>query len=245
MAGHSKWNNIKRTKGLQDAKKGSLFSKISKEITVASRMGGGADLETNSLLRFVVNKAKLANMTSEKIQKAIDKGVGGTSESLSHQEKTYEIRISLEGYLLVDCESDNPNRTFTEIRTLVTKAGFKLVNEGASSWRFEHIGKIEIQSKSKDIALELINIEGVVDIEESGDSSLIIFTAKEAFNSVLNSIKDRSSELELIEFSLIKRAKDLVELEEDLKHGLGELILNLEEFPEVVSIWSNIKNIDL
>ncbi|MDQ7021718.1 MAG: YebC/PmpR family DNA-binding transcriptional regulator [Candidatus Dojkabacteria bacterium] len=145
MAGHSKWNNIKKTKGANDIKRGKVFSKLSKDIEIATRIGESGDLTFNPTLRVLVDKAKAANMTSDKIQNAINKGLGISSSDEITYENTYELYGPNNIAILVDTETDNTNRTLTEIKTYVHKAGGKMVPEGSISWQFVEMGLIQLK----------------------------------------------------------------------------------------------------
>lgn len=241
MAGHSKWNNIKRVKGIQDAKKGALLSRISKEIIIATQIGGSGDSSFNPYLRVAISKAKAANMSNEKIEKAINKGLG-KSDSDTFEEKTYEVNAFNGVILLVDCETENSNRTLTEIKTIVGKSGAKVVPEGSLSWNFRELGKIVIFVKDNidETILNLISIDGVVDVNNE-ESEVTTYTNKESLKYVLEQIKKTIPNYEFIEAGLIKLANEGIALEEnDLDQNI-ELIEKIKSHPDVVYVWDNIK----
>ncbi len=241
MAGHSKWNNIKRVKGVQDAKKGALLSRISKEIIIATQIGGSGDSTFNPYLRVAISKAKAANMPNEKIEKAINKGLG-KSDSDTLEEKTYEVNAFGGAILLIDCETENSNRTLTEIKTIVGKSGAKVVPEGSLSWNFKELGKIVISVKDNidETILSLISIDGVVDVNNE-ESEVTTYTNKESLKYVLEQMKKVIPNYEFVEAELIKLANEGISLEEkDLDQNI-ELIEKIKSHPDVVYVWDNIK----
>lgn len=241
MAGHSKWNNIKRVKGVQDAKKGALLSRISKEIIIATQIGGSGDSTFNPYLRVAISKAKAANMPNEKIEKAINKGLG-KSDSDTLEEKTYEVNAFGGAILLIDCETENSNRTLTEIKTIVGKSGARVVPEGSLSWNFKELGKIVISVKSNidETILSLISIDGVVDVNNE-ESEVTTYTNKESLKYVLEQMKKVIPNYEFVEAELIKLANEGISLEEkDLDQNI-ELIEKIKSHPDVVYVWDNIK----
>lgn len=241
MAGHSKWNNIKRVKGVQDAKKGALLSRISKEIIIATQIGGSGDSTFNPYLRVAISKAKAANMPNEKIEKAINKGLG-KSDSDTLEEKTYEVNAFGGAILLIDCETENSNRTLTEIKTIVGKSGAKVVPEGSLSWSFKELGKIVISAKDNidETILSLISIDGVVDVNNE-ESEVTTYTNKESLKYVLEQMKKVIPNYEFVEAELIKLANEGISLEEkDLDQNI-ELIEKIKSHPDVVYVWDNIK----
>lgn len=241
MAGHSKWKTIKHAKGLQDAKRGALFSRLSKDIIIATQLGGSGDIKFNTYLRVAVEKAKNANMTSEKIENAINKGLGkGDSNTL--QEKTYEVNGFGGVVILVDCETENSNRTNGEIKTIVNKNGAKMVPEGSLSWNFNDYGRINIRilGNIDETLMSVISIEGVVDVENHQEN-VSITTNKEKLKSVLDSIKVNIDNYEFIDASIVKEANDKIEVSEEDFEKNDELIEKLKTHPDVVYVWDNIK----
>jgi YebC/PmpR family DNA-binding regulatory protein len=202
MSGHSKWHTIKHKKGALDAKRGKLFTRLIKEITVAARMGGGK-VEDNPRLRKVVNEAKGANMPNDTIDKAIKRGTGEL-EGVNYEEITYE------GYgpggvaVLIDTVTDNRNRTVAELRHLFSKNGGNLGESGSVGWMFDKKGYIVVDraAKSEDELFELAIEAGAEDMKEDGDNFEIL-TAPENFDAVLESVKTAGIEPEAAEVSMI------------------------------------------
>src|SRR2546425_955057 len=176
MSGHSKWSTIKRQKGVTDAKRGALFTKVAREISVAARQGGG-DPDANYRLRLAVEKARSVNMPSDNIKRTIDKAVGG-GEAEQYEEIVYE------GYgpggvaVLVEAQTDNRNRTAGEIRSIFTKAGGQLAGSGAVAWQFEPRGLITIPRAGIDpdeVALAAIDA-GATDVDTDDEDAVAIYT---------------------------------------------------------------------
>lgn len=241
MAGHSKWNNIKRVKGAQDAKKGALLSRISKEIIIATNLGGSGDPNFNTYLRVAISKAKAANMTNEKIEKAISKGLGrdGGDDLL---DKTYEISGFYGAVILVDCETDNSNRTLNEIKAIVGKEGAKLVPEGSLSWSFREKGRIHISVNDNidETVLSLVSFDGIIDLINE-ESDIYIFTEKESIKDILDKLKSSNLDYQFKEANVIKDSKDKINLYgESLDMNLN-LIDKIKSHPDVVYLWDNIK----
>lgn len=240
MSGHSKWKTIKHAKGVQDAKRGAIFSRLSKDIIIATQLGGGSDIKFNTYLRVAVEKAKTANMTTEKIDKAIAKGMG-KADGDSLLEKTYEVNGFGGVVILIDCETDNSNRTVGELKNIVNKIGAKLVPEGSLSWNFEELGKIVIEKKDNidETLLNIISLEGVVDVENE-ESIITIYTNREDLKSVLELIKGNISDYYFVEANLVKVAKDKLDVSEEIYKKNEELIDEIKNHSDVVYVWDNI-----
>jgi len=247
MAGHSKWHNIKGTKGVADAKRGVLFAKISKELTMATQMGASGDPVFNPYLRVIIAKAKAANMPNDKIDYAIDKGTGKNSGE-KMVEKTYEAYGFNGVTLLIDCETDNPNRSLGEIRTIVTREEGKFILDGSISWQFEELGRLVLSIKEKNnveenIVLPLMSIDGVTDVEfDDEDQKIIILSKKELIRDIAEEIrKNFENKCEIEEFGMIKLAKEHIELNEEEMEKNLELIEKIKEQSDVVNVWDNIR----
>ena len=183
MAGHNKWSKIKRKKGVNDAKRGALFTKLIREITVAAREGGG-DPDYNARLRLAVDTAKAEDMPNENIERAIKRGTGEL-EGVNYEEATYE------GYgpggvaLFIECLTDNTNRTVADIRHTLGKHGGSLGTDGSVAWQFDRKGQIVIDAStySEDAVFEAAIEGGAEDVERDGDE-FIVTTALEDFAAV-------------------------------------------------------------
>lgn len=238
MAGHSKWANIKHNKARQDAKRGKLFTKFIREITVSARVGGG-DINANPRLRAVVDKALAANMTKDTIQRAIKRGAGG-------EEGAQLAEIRYEGYgpggvaILVECLTDNKNRTVAEVRHAFTKYGGQLGTEGSVAYLFKKMGVITFapgadEEKIIEIALEA----GADDVERHDDNSIDVTTSLENFEPVCNALKNATLTFAQAEITAI--ASTSVVLDAEQNAALSELIEMLEDLDDVQQVSSNLQ----
>ena len=235
MAGHSKWANIKFRKGVQDAKRGKIFTKLIREISVAARMGG-ADEAANSRLRDVVSKALKANMKRDTIDNAVKRGVGGLDGANM-------IEMRYEGYgpggiaILVDCLSDNKNRTVSEVRHCFTKYDGNLGTDGSVAYMFNKQGEIIISSAgNKDKLIDQLIEIGVEDIIEA-DEHLLCITAADEYHQVLKAVEDLKIEVE--QSQLAMHAKNLIQVSADAAETLEKLIDALEDLDDVQEVYSN------
>lgn len=237
MAGHSKWANIKHRKGAADAKRGKIFTRLIKEITVAARMGGG-DIEGNPRLRAAVNTAKQVNMPKDNIARAIKKGTGELEGEIYDE-------ILYEGYgpggvaVLVECMTDNRNRTVADIRHYFAKSNGNLGESGCVAWMFDKKGVIEVEKggvgeeELMDLALEA-GAEDVVE-EESGFQ---VLTAPEDFDAVREALEQAGVTMASAEVSMVP--KNTIEVtEEDVAKSLMKLLDNLEEHDDVQNVHAN------
>ena len=174
MAGHSKWANIKHRKGRQDEKKQKIFSKLIREITVASKLGG-AEASDNPRLRLALDKALGANMPKDTIERAISRGAGD-SDSGNLEEITYEGYGPNGVAILIEAMSDNKNRTVAEVRHAFSKCGGSLGTDGSVSYLFLKKGQIIVKESNQEKLLELLISEGIEDIESSNEDLTLIFT---------------------------------------------------------------------
>ncbi len=188
MAGHSKWANIKHRKGAADARRGKIFTKLTKEIIVAARMGGG-DPSANPRLRKAINAAKAENMPKDKIERAIKKGTGEL-EGVNYEESTYEGYGPGGAAILVESLTDNKNRAVAEIRHIFSKHGGNLGENGSVAWMFDKKGYLVIEKSAvdEDTLMETALEAGAEDVREDGDNFEVI-TAPEDFESVREAIE--------------------------------------------------------
>lgn len=235
MAGHSKWANIKFRKGVQDAKRGKIFTKLIREITVAARMGGG-DESSNPRLRDAVKKALNANMKRDTVDNAIKRGVGGLDGADM-------VAMRYEGYgpggiaVLVDCLSDNKNRTVSEVRHAFTKHGGNLGTDGSVAYLFDHQGEILMASgQSEDEIMEVAIDAGANDVN-ADEGQVEVITAVETYHSVLNALLEAGFEVE--QSHLTMRAQTLLPIDSDSAESLIKLIDMLEDLDDVQEVYSN------
>jgi YebC/PmpR family DNA-binding regulatory protein len=237
MSGHSKWSTIKRKKGAADAKRGALFGKLSKAITVAAREGGG-DTEMNPALGLAVQKAKAGNMPNDNIQRAIDKGTGAGSDA-----DTYE-RITYEGYapggvaVLVDVLTDNRNRAASDVRYIFSKNGGKLGTSGSVAYLFERKGVILVpkDSAEEDELMEAALEAGAEDVEEQENDYRIV-TAPEDFMTVRDALDNAGIPHENAEITM--KAQNSIDLDAGTARQTLRLIDALEENDDVQEIYAN------
>ncbi len=236
MSGHSKWATIKHKKGALDAKRGKVFTKIIREMTIAARIGGG-DPESNPRLRTAVEKAKASNMPADNIKRAIQKGTGELEGT------TYE-EIILEGYgpggvaLLVEGTTDNHNRAVSEIRHVLTKYGGNLGGAGSVSYMFKPKGVISIAASktTEDKLMELALEAGADDIKAEGDS-FEVYTTQHSYDAVLTAIKAAGIEPE--DASVGKYADTQITLEGQKAQQMLKLVEMLEDLDDVQTVWAN------
>jgi YebC/PmpR family DNA-binding regulatory protein len=236
MSGHSKWHTIKHKKGALDAKRGKLFTKLIKEITVAARTGGG-DVDANARLRKAVSDAKGGNMPNDTIERAIKRGTGEL-EGVSYDEITYE------GYgpggvaLMVESVTDNRNRTVAEIRHMFSKNGGNLGEAGSVGWMFDKKGYIVVDksTKSEDELFEIVTDAGAEDLRDDEDNFEII-TSPDAFHSVLAAVKSAGIEPEVAEVEMIPQT--YVKLEGPEARQMLKLMEVLEDHDDVQKVSAN------
>jgi len=237
MSGHSKWASIKHKKGALDAKRGKLFTKLIKEISVAARLGGG-DVEANPRLRTAVLKAKFANMPKENIDRAIKKGTGEL-EGVEYSELTYEAYGPGGVALLIDILTDNRNRTAAEIRNLLTKGGGNLGETGCVSYLFKRKGLITFDASKykEDDILEVALEAGAEDVTNDGEI-IEVTTEPEDFENVLDALTKAGFENQIAEITKIADAS--VSLNEDKTRKALRLIEALEDNDDVQSVATNL-----
>lgn len=245
MAGHSKWNNIKRTKGAQDAKKSAVFSKIYRDIVNAVRIGESNDPLNNPMLRVAVERAKSVNMPNDKIEKALAKGTASDTERLI--ERQYELTGPGGSIIILEMETDNPARTVSELKTIVNKAGYKLLTEGSISWQFTEYGMItcvkEIVDNFDDFYMLVSDVSGVKDLIQKSDGSVEVLVERNQLRHIHAEInKIINQESADIDATLVKVPDNFVTLNEQENGELDNLINLVSEMSEYRAAWTNVKN---
>ena len=196
MAGHSKWANIQHRKGRQDAKRGKIFTRLIKEITVAARMGG-ADVGTNPRLRMAVDKAKGESMPKDNIENAIKRGAG-TLEGVNYEEIRYEGYGIGGAAVIVDCLTDNRNRAVADVRHAFTKFGGNLGTDGSVAFMFKHCGSLLFApGTSEDKVMEAALEAGAEDIINNDDGSIEVITTPADFSAVKEALESAGLEAEI------------------------------------------------
>jgi len=236
MSGHSKWATTKRKKAAIDAKRGKIFTKLIKEITIAAREGGG-DPAGNPRLRLAIDNAKSANMPQDNIDRAIKKATGEL-EGDSYQEFTYEGYAPAGIAVLVEVATDNKNRTVAEVRHVFSKGGGSLGESGSVAWMFERKGVITLpkQGKTEDDIMEIILEAGADDLQTEEDF-FEIQTSLESFEAVRRSLADKN--LSIDNASLQWIAKNYVQVSGEDAEKVIKLIEALEDLDDVQNVYSN------
>jgi YebC/PmpR family DNA-binding regulatory protein len=237
MSGHSKWSTIKRQKGANDAKRGALFTKVAREISVAARQGGG-DPDANYRLRLAIEKARSVNMPADNIKRTIDKATGG-GEAEQYEEIVYE------GYgpggvaVLVEAQTDNRNRTAAEVRSIFTKAGGQLAGSGAVAWQFEPRGLITIIRNGLDadeVALTAIDV-GAEDVDTEDDEAIEVYTSPGDLEAVRKGLETAGISVESAEATMV--AKQTVELDAGKARQALRMVELLEDLDDVSRVSAN------
>jgi YebC/PmpR family DNA-binding regulatory protein len=241
MSGHSKWASIKHKKGAADAKRGKVFTKIIKEITVAAKLGGG-DLEANPRLRTAVLKAKAENMPKDNIDRAIKKGTGDL-EGVDYIELVYEAYGPGGVALMIDALTDNKNRTAADVRMVLTKSGGNLGETGCVGYLFNRKGIIEYSAESytEDEIFEAALEAGAEDVTNQGDL-LEVITEPEEFLTVLEAMQTAGFQEQSAEVTKI--ADTTVTLGNEQTHKVLRLVDRLEDLDDVQSVSTNLEIAD-
>jgi YebC/PmpR family DNA-binding regulatory protein len=237
MAGHSKWANIKHRKGAQDARRGKLFTRLAREVTVAAREGGG-DPDSNPRLRSAISAARAANMPNDRIDRALKKGTGELDGGAAYEEVVYE------GYgpggvaVFVSCLTDNRNRTVSEVRHLFSKHGGKLGNPGDVARMFDRKGYIEVPAEAigEDDLMEKVLEAGADDMERE-DDTFVIYTAPEAFDDVREALESEGVTMTTAEVAMIPQ--NLVPVEGSKAETVMSLLEALDDQDDVQKVSAN------
>lgn len=258
MSGHSKWAKIKRQKGANDAKRGAIFTKLAKAISISASEGGG-DPSMNFTLRLTIEKAKQANMPLVNIERAIKKGTGELDDGTKLERVMYEGVMSNGVAFIIDTTTDNKNRTVSELRKVFENKGGSLGTSGSVSWQFDEIGYIEVEAKKliksemfgkedtyeniediDELEMELLEIEGISDIQRE-DGYLVVITDKSMFTNVLKSIQEKELKINTSELRFLP--KEYVNVNEDTSNRVLELMSELDDHDDVENVYTNV-NLD-
>ena len=237
MSGHSKWSQIKRQKGVNDVKRGAVFTKMGREISVAARAGGG-DQDGNFRLRLAVERARALNMPLDTIKRAIEKATGG-GEGEQFEEIIYE------GYgpggvaIIVETATDNRNRTAAEVRSILTKAGGQLAGSGSVAWQFEQRGVISLAPGGDADELTLIAIDAGADDVDSSGAQVEVYTRPTELEAVRRGIEAAGGKIESAELAMTP--KNTVELDEGKARQALRLVELLEDQDDVQRVTANFE----
>ncbi len=236
MSGHSKWATIKRKKAVLDSKRGKIFTKLIKEITIAAREGGG-DVNGNPRLRLAVDNAKAQNMPQDNIERAIKKATGEL-EGVTFHELTYEGYGPAGVAVLVEVATDNKNRTVAEVRHLFSKNGGSMGENGSVAWMFDRKGIISLPTanKSEDDVMEIVLEAGADDLTTEEDY-FEVQTTVESFETVRRTLVDKNFNIENASLQWI--AKNMIEVKGEDAEKVMKMIEGLEDLDDVQNVYSN------
>ena len=242
MAGHSKWANIKRQKAANDAKRGQLYTKLGREITVAAR-DGGADTETNFRLRLAVQRAKDANMPADTIERAVKRGSGELDDSVRLEDMVYEGYGPGGAALFIEALTDNRNRTVAELRNALIRGGGNLGESGSVAWMFDTRGQVLIDLNGGDpdeVMLESIEL-GAEDVQEE-EGTLVILTLLEQLEAMRRGMEERGYTVESAELTRVP--KTMSEPETAKAAQAMRLIESVEDLDDVQKVYTNLELTD-
>jgi YebC/PmpR family DNA-binding regulatory protein len=236
MSGHSKWKTIKRKKGAEDARRGKLFTRLAREITIAAKSGG--DANSNSSLRLMLDKARANNMPKENIERAIKRGTGEL-EGGELEEVFYEGYAPHGVALMVKCLTDNRNRTISDVRRIFNRSGGSMAEAGAVAWMFDTRGYITVESDDQDpdeIFMQAVDA-GAEDVETS-DDFVEVYTEPGDLHWVREGLASRGLHIEDAELSLVP--KSMMTLDEKDTLQVMNMIEALEDLDDVQQVYSNL-----
>ena len=238
MSGHSKWSTIKRKKGATDAKRGQVFTRLSKEISVAARAGG--DAETNFRLRLAVEKASAANMPKDNIQRAIKRGTGEDKDGTILEQVTYEGYAQHGVALMIETVTDNRNRAVAELRHILTRSGGNLGESGSVAWQFENVAyfAFPVSNRSEEELFDIVVDAGAEDLTYS-DEIVEIFASVASFKSVNDALA--SADIAPDEAMLRMEPKNMVELSPSETAQVMKTIESVEELDDVQNVYTNLE----
>lgn len=236
MSGHSHWATIKRKKGASDAKRGQIYTRLTREIVMAAREGGG-DIDSNFRLRLAIDKARAQNMPKDNIERAIKRGTGESKDGSTFEEIYYEGYGPNGVALIIDCVTENRNRTVAELRHILSRLGGNLGEAGSVSWQFKRVAYFTVESSDFDGIFELAVEGGADDVSQDGDTIEIICPV-ESFKKLNDTL--RHSSVPIVEATLRMIPNQEMELSvEDTLQSM-RAIETIEELDDVQSVFSNL-----
>lgn len=237
MSGHSKWSTIKRQKGAADAKRGQLFTKLAREISIAARQGL-PDPDSNTRLRLAVDRARAANMPKDNIERAIQRAAGAGSGD-QYEEIYYEGYGPGGAAIMIQAQTDNRNRTVGEVRAVLTRAGGTLGENGSVGWMFDQMGIIEVPTGEADPdELSLVAIDAGASDVETEDGVVVVYTEPTELHRVREAIASAGHEVEAAQLTM--RPKTLVAPEPDVAVKVIRLVEKLEDLDDVQEVFTNV-----
>lgn len=238
MSGHSHWAGIKHRKGINDAKRGQIFTKHGKLISIAAKNGGGGDPDTNFQLRLAIERARAENMPKENIEKAIKRGTGEIKGQAEIQEIVYEGYGPGQVAMLIKTATDNKNRTLGEVRTILTKNSGKMVAEGSVAFLFKKVGAMDVEVKNNLEDIELKAIEAGAEDTDFSENILTIYTAPENLQKTREALERNN--LSVKSFDLIYVPLQKITLSEKDQATYEKLLELLDEQEDVQEIYDNL-----
>jgi YebC/PmpR family DNA-binding regulatory protein len=236
MSGHSKWHNIKGKKQAEDAKRGKIFTKVGKEVTIAARVGGGSP-DSNPRLRSAIEKAKAAGMPNDNIKRALMRGTGELQDGTVIEELTYEGYGPNGVAILVDVTSDNKNRTSAEIRKVFSKFGGNMGEQGCVAWMFNPVGKIVLKnSMTEDEAYDIAGLVEAQDVQQEGEQFALIVGPTDLYKAK-DILDEKKIETESVD--QVKVPTTTVKLTGDEAIRMLKLISDLEDHDDVDEVFAN------
>ena len=238
MSGHSHWATIKRKKSAADAKKGKIFTRLAREIVIAAREGGG-DIETNVRLELAIDKAKAANMPKDSIERAIKRGTGEDKEGADFEEILYEGYAAHGVALMIECVTENRNRTVAELRHILSKSGGNMADPGSVSWQFDRMTYFALPSDKHDFdeIFELAVEAGADDIKQD-DELIEIFGKPNTFGTIADHLSKANIKPEDSGIRFLPKQEIMLDTEQTIK--VMKTIENLEELDDIQNIYSNL-----
>jgi len=238
MSGHSHWAGIKHRKGINDAKRGKIFTKHGKLITIATRQGGG-DPEMNFQLRLAIDRARLENMPKENIERAVKRGTGELKDGAEIEEVIYEAYSADNVAMLIKTATDNKNRTFSELRTIFNRLGGKMVPSGSVGFLFRQVDAINITASEKDISdFEMEAIEaGALDISHQ-EGVMTVFTKTENFQAIKENLEKKGMKIESA--GLIYLPLQKIDLNQNSRLNYEKLLEALDDQDDVDEVYDNL-----
>ena len=237
MAGHSKWKQIKHAKAVTDQRRGKLFTKLAREIIVAANQGGG-DADANFRLRMAIQRAKDANMPNDNIDRAIKRGSGEAGDGVQMIEAVYEAYGPGGVAIMLETLTDNRNRTVSDVRTTLTRAGGNLAESGSVSWQFEKKGVVTIEASENEAEeFALVAIDAGADDFEADDAILQVFSEPGSLESIRSALESSDASISSSEVSMVP--SHTVALDTRSAGQILRLLDQLEELDDVQKIYSN------
>ena len=237
MSGHSKWSTIKHGKAVSDARRGQLFTKLTREIIAAARQGGG-NAETNFRLRMAIQKAKDSNMPFDNIDRAVKRATGEGAGQGQMAEVTYEGYAAGGTAIILEVLTDNRNRTVSDIRSTLSKAGGNLAETGAVAWQFDQKGVIVVDATPHEAEeLALIAIDAGADDFETFDSTLYVYSPPQGLEELRNTMSEHHATIRSSEMSMVPNST--VSLDDSAAMQTLRLLDRLEELDDVQKVYSN------